>query len=170
MNRQEKEEWDKYRSIDTTFSLVEKLRTSLPNNVKWVDKNVHKVIQNIIKLKNQELGMSHNYWNTLFLISYVNNFIVCSNETYAFQESIKDIKRKQKYVSRFIKEVSSQEKQKNKLLGNDIINQYALVLSLMNENCMNSLYLHERNFEMQEQLVRIKMRNTQLEDEIEEVR
>jgi hypothetical protein len=44
----------RYKAIDKTFTLVDKLRNTVPPNIKWIDKNVHKVIGNIIKLKELE--------------------------------------------------------------------------------------------------------------------
>ena len=55
MHQAELEEWKKYRAIDTTFTLVDKLRNAVPKNVKWIDKNVHKVIRNILELKDKEM-------------------------------------------------------------------------------------------------------------------
>ena len=62
MSRTEKEQWERYKAIDTTFTFVERLRNSVPQNVKWVDKNVHKVIENIIDLKDRELGTIFQYF------------------------------------------------------------------------------------------------------------
>ena len=50
MAANEKIEWDKYRAIGNSFTLVDKLRASVPPNTKWIDKNVHKVIQSAIEL------------------------------------------------------------------------------------------------------------------------
>lgn len=50
MPQSEKQEWDKYRAVGHAFTLVDKLRSSVPQNIKWVDKNVHKVIQSAIEL------------------------------------------------------------------------------------------------------------------------
>ena len=55
MPRTEREQWEKYKAIDSTFNFIERLRNVVPQNIKWIDENVHKVIENIIQLKDKEM-------------------------------------------------------------------------------------------------------------------
>jgi len=47
------------------------------------------------------------------------------------------------------------------------MNQYGAIMGLITQNCQNSLDLYDQIMELQDELLRIKVKNSELEEEVE---
>ena len=145
MTANEKIEWDKYRAIGNSFTLVDKLRACVPPNTKWIDKNVHKVIQSAIELYEHQK-------------SYI---------PFNLDKNLKQLKSKQEYLNQMINDIQDMDKNKTNNFGKNFMNYYAIILTLLNENSKNSTIMYECNFEAYQQVMNLKIQNANLEDEID---
>jgi chromosome segregation ATPase len=75
------------------------------------------------------------------------------------------MKQKQEMLLKIMHDLSNIAKDKNKASGIPIINQYAIIFALVNQNCWNSLHLYDQVFTLQDELLRLRVKNSQLEEE-----
>jgi len=165
MSKGQREEWERMKGVEEAFRLVEKLREVVPSNVKWVDKNVHKVIKNVVRLKEAEraAGLGCN----LMILGKDGGMDV-------FQKQIDGIKADKEVIDKIVKEIQAvcrnQDKESeivkhNALIGKQLLNQFAVILALINDHCQTTFNLYDLNFTTQEDLIRTKIQLTSLEDE-----
>ena len=55
----------------------------------------------------------------------------------------------------------------NQNRGFSLMNQYGAIMGLITQNCQNSLDLYDQIMELQDELLRIKVKNSELEEEVE---